>query len=101
MNRNVIKGAIGAAMVAIGIAGIALVSADGGPDKTTMQGWSDPVPCDVTIEQVLICELGSPVASPEATATPTVVPVATVVAEPTTVIDTIIALPATGTGPGR
>jgi hypothetical protein len=89
----------GAGMLAAGIVLAATVSADGGPDKVTTQGWSDPVPCYTTVEQVLICELGSPVASPIASETP--VSVATDVPEQTNVIDTIVALPSTGVGPGR
>lgn len=89
----------GAGMLAAGIALVATVSADGGPDKTSVN-WSDPVPCYKTVEQVLICELGSPAASPVASETPVPLPtiVPTVAPEPTTVIETIIELPSTGTG---
>jgi plastocyanin domain-containing protein len=85
-------------MLAAGIVLAATVSADGGPQKTSVD-WSDPVPCYKTVEQVVICDLGSPAASPVATETP--IPLPTIVPEPTNVIDTIIALPSTGVGPGR
>jgi hypothetical protein len=88
----------GTGMLAAGIVLAATVSADGGPSKTSVN-WSDPVPCYKTVEQVVICELGSPVASPVATESP--IPVATEVPEQTNVIDTIVALPSTGVGPGR
>jgi hypothetical protein len=93
MNRNVVKGTIGAAMVAAGIAGIALVSASG-PEKVTYQGYANPVPCVETVEQVLVC--GSPVASP--IATPTLAPVDVVLVTPTSEIEGITELPSTGTG---
>lgn len=92
----------GAGMLAAGIVLAVSVSADGGqPEKA---GYSSG--CEVWLAGYS-CD-GSPVATPEPVVTPTatLAPVETVVIDdvsptPTSEIDGITVLPATGVGPGR